>query len=72
MSPEALASDHHHTVTQLSVEALVVELLENMLEMTWKVHNVRCAVCCDVILQVFYLTRGDPGDTVTQQKVIVK
>lgn len=39
MSLEALASNHHHTIAQLSVEALVVELLENVLEMTWKVHN---------------------------------
>lgn len=38
MSLEALASNQHHTVTQLSMEALVVELLENMLEVTWKVH----------------------------------
>lgn len=41
VSLEALASDHHHTVTQLGMEALVVELLENVLEMTRKVHDRR-------------------------------
>lgn len=39
VSPEALASYHHHAITQVSMEALVVELLENKLEMSWKVHN---------------------------------
>lgn len=39
VSLEALASHHNHTITQLSMEALVVELLKNMLEMTRKVHN---------------------------------
>lgn len=41
MSLEALASNHHNAITQLSMEALVVELLENKLEMAWKVHNRR-------------------------------
>ncbi len=40
VSLEALASNQHHTITQLGVEALVVELLENMLKVTRKVHNV--------------------------------
>lgn len=39
VSPEGLASNQHHTVTQLGVEALLVELLENELEMTWEVHG---------------------------------
>lgn len=39
MSPETLTSNHHHTVTQLRLEALVVELLENVLEMTREVHD---------------------------------
>lgn len=41
VSREALASNHHNTIAELSMEALVVELLENKLEMTWKVHNSR-------------------------------
>lgn len=41
MSREALASNHHNTIAELSMETLVVELLENKLEMTWKVHNTR-------------------------------
>lgn len=39
VSPEGLTSHHHHAITQLSMEALVVKLLENKLEMSWKVHN---------------------------------
>lgn len=39
VSLKGLTSNHHYTVTQLSLEALVVELLENMLEVTWKVHH---------------------------------
>lgn len=41
VSREALASDYHNTIAELSMEALVVELLENKLEMTWEVHNSR-------------------------------
>lgn len=41
MSREALASNHHNTIAEVSMDALVVELLENKLEMTWKVHNSR-------------------------------
>lgn len=39
MSLEVRVSNHHDTVTQLSVEALVVELFEKKLEMTREVHN---------------------------------
>lgn len=41
MSLEAVVSNHHDTIAQLSVEALVVELLEKELEMTREVHNRR-------------------------------
>lgn len=41
MSLEALVSNHHHAVAQLSVKALVVELLEKELEMTREVHHRR-------------------------------
>lgn len=41
MSREAPASNQHNTIAQLRAEALVVELPENKLKMTRKVHNRR-------------------------------
>lgn len=33
------AAHHNDAVAQLAVDALVVELLEDLLEVTWEIHN---------------------------------
>lgn len=33
------AAHHNDTVTQLAVDTLVVELLEDLLEVAWEIHN---------------------------------
>lgn len=40
MRLEGLASNENYAVTQLGMETLVVELVENVLKMTWKIHLV--------------------------------
>lgn len=43
MSLEAASSHHHHAVTQLGMEPLLVQLQEDVLEVAREVHPNRCS-----------------------------